>query len=78
MSASAVSALVSLLEFQEQRQRLFPSQGSLQWYLRSHKPGLVDAGALLMHAGKWWVSPAHFDQYILSAGAKAAHSQVGA
>ncbi len=75
MSASPLSALLQLSEYREQRQRPFPSAGSLQWYLRQHKAGLVKCGALLLIAGRWWVDPRHFDDYVIEAGAKAAQSQ---
>lgn len=75
MSAAAVSALVLLPEYREARQRLFPSEGSLQWYVRQHKPGLVNAGALLLHAGRWFVCAAAFDAYVIQAGQKAALAQ---
>lgn len=75
MSADGLSALVLLPEYREQRQRFFLSEGSLQWYVRSNKAGLVACRALLMHAGRWWVDADKFDAYIIEAGAAAAQAQ---
>ena len=76
MSANAVSALVLLAEYRESRQRFFPSEYSLQWYVRQHKQGLVQAGALLLHAGRWFADAERFDAFVIEAGSKAAQAQV--
>lgn len=78
MSDQGLLALVSLSEYREGRQRVFPSNGSLQWYLRQHKAGLVAAGALLLIAGRWQVAPDSFDAYVIRIGASDAKAQPAA
>lgn len=55
-----------------ERALVFPSKTSLDWILRQHKHHLVDAGALLMIAGRWSVLPEKFDGYVLEEGRRAA------
>lgn len=75
MLESSIAALVLLSEYREQRQRFFPSENSLQWYVRQHKRGLAGAGALLLHTGRWYVNAARFDAYVMEAAGKAAAAQ---
>lgn len=72
MTTQVDSALVSLPEYREQNQRLFPSEGSLQWYVRQHKQGLAKAGAILLHAGRWYVRADRFNEYVETIAAAAA------
>ena len=74
MHATEVASLVQLCEYREQRQHIFPSQSSLDWFLRKHRKGLVESGALLMLTGRWFVDPFSFDAYMVSAGGMAALS----
>lgn len=76
VSAADLAALVSPAEYREPRQRLFPSVGSLQWYMRQHRTELVEAGALLMIAGRWTLHADAFDAYVLAAGKAAALQQL--
>lgn len=76
MTPQGLSALASLPEYREQSQRLFPSEGSLQWYVRQHKPQLVEAGALLLHAGRWLVDVNKFNCYVIEAASAAAKRQL--
>lgn len=73
-----LSELVKLPDYGGSRQHVFPSRHSLDWFLRNHKPGLIQAGALLMVTGQWFVIPERFDAYVVEAGSKAAqrHSEV--
>lgn len=72
MSDSNLDQLVRLIDYAEQRKRLFPSTNSLQWYVRNHRQALIAAGALLMHCGQWHVHIARFDAYVIEAGRAAA------
>lgn len=78
MSTSSAANLLPLLDYWVGRQNLLPSRGSLQWYVRTHRPELVKAGALLMVGGRYIVDPGKFDAYIVAAGAKAAAGAPGA
>lgn len=76
---SAVSGLVLQQQYQEARRHLFPSDSSLVWYIRQHRPALADRGAILLIAGRWHVNADAFDAYVLDTGAAAAKRQaVGA
>ncbi len=78
MQTFDASALESFSDYRERRQRLFPSEGSLQWYLRQHKQGLAHAGAILLIAGRWYINAEKFDQYLMEAGqAKAVEAASG-
>ncbi|MBN8491156.1 MAG: hypothetical protein J0M00_06995 [Burkholderiales bacterium] len=78
MTPSDLSALLAPDEYRQARERLFASDGSFQWYVRRHKAALIDANALLMHAGRWWVHADKFDSFLLAAGAEAARQQLSA
>lgn len=67
-----VSSLMGLVDYGEKRSHLFPSVTSLAWFVRQNKEQLIERSALLMIAGRWFVSPAIFDSYILEAGKEAA------
>lgn len=54
------------------RLNVFPSQTSLNWFIRVHKAALIEGRALLKIGGRWLVSPAQFDRYVLDEGARAA------
>jgi hypothetical protein len=61
--------LVLLSAYREQRQHFFPSQGSLDWFLRRHRQGLVQAGALFLLSGRWFADLRTFDDYVMGVGA---------
>lgn len=72
MNTPILFSLLTPAQYREGRERVFQSDGSLQWYVRQHRAQLIDAGALLLHAGRWMVHPDQFDAYVLNAGASAA------
>lgn len=72
MDTTDVLKLAPLPEYRAQRQHIFPSQASLDWYLRKNRSGLVESGALLLLAGRWFVNAERFDAYLLQAGTEAA------
>lgn len=76
MSITSLVQLVALARYREQRQRLFPSDGSLQWFLRQNRAALINAGALLLIAGRYQVDADKFDAYVLTVGAEAAKKQL--
>lgn len=71
-----LSGLKTLQDYGSEREHIFPSKTSLSWFVRRHKTELVDAGALLMIAGRWYVDPDKFDSYVLAAASKAAATQI--
>lgn len=72
MQQATLSGLVKLAGFREQRQHLFPSKSSLDWFVRQNRGHLVEAGALLMHTGQWFVDPERFDECVVEVAQKAA------
>jgi hypothetical protein len=70
--------LVTLAQYREARQQIFPSDTSLDWFLRKHRPYLVAVGGLLMIAGRWLVSPMEFDAYVLANGRSTAQARTSA
>jgi hypothetical protein len=69
-----VTQLVPLPEIREARQHIFPSAGSLDWFVRRNRNGLIEAGAILLLTGRWFADPAKFDAFMLRAGGAAAHA----
>ncbi len=70
----ALNRLQLPAEYVAQRQHLFPSQPSFDWFVRRNRSALVQAGALLRPTGRWLVEPAAFDAAILTIGAQRAQS----
>lgn len=60
-----------------ERERLFPSQGALDWFVRQHKGALVRAGALVMLTGQWHAREQLFDAFVLQVGHEAAMRHAG-
>jgi hypothetical protein len=71
-----VMKLLLLANYREQREHVFPSKSSLDWFLRKHRAALVRAGALLLLTGRWFVDAPRFDAYLVEHGActAAAHA----
>ena len=76
--APTCDALVSPQVYQESRKHLFPSQQSLQWFMRTHKRELVEAGGLLLIAGRNVIAPAAFDALVLEDGRRKAGLRLAA
>lgn len=77
MNVPILFSLLTPTQYREGRERLFQSAGSLQWYVRQHRTALIDAGALLLHAGRWLIHPDQFDAYVMATGASAAKRSMG-
>lgn len=71
MSTPDINDLQLLHEYRAARLRLFPSESSAAWYVRTHRDRLVSAGALLKIANRTFVHPERFDQVVLDAGSAA-------
>ena len=70
--STRVAQLALPSEYRELRQHIFPSQASLDWYLRKNRSGLVQHGALLILTGRWFVDPEKFDVFVVETGSSAA------
>jgi len=59
-----------LYDYQQQRPALFPSRGSIDWWLRNpaHRKAVIDGGALLLIRGRWHVVPDRFDAAVMAQG----------
>jgi len=68
--------LLRLAVAQAALQHIFETPGSMQWYVRKHKPLLVERGALLLHAGSWYIDAQRFDQAVREIAADAARAQI--
>lgn len=69
---AGVAALVLRADYIAARPHIFPSEGSLEWYIRDHKTALIDSGAITLIRGRWLIDPAAFDAQVLKAGMTAA------
>lgn len=74
MNTTDVLKLTTLAEYRQQRQHIFPSQSSLDWYLRRNRSALVANGALLLLTGRWFVNAERFDTHVLQAATSAARA----
>jgi hypothetical protein len=61
--AQPLSRLAPLLPVHACLAHLF-SKSSMQWYVRKNKARLVEAGALLLHCGRWHVDLTVFGQVV--------------
>lgn len=71
-SASPLAGLLTLGQVPDKYPQVFPSVESVRWYLREHREGLEDAGALLVIRGRLNIVPGPFESYVLRAGQAAA------
>jgi hypothetical protein len=69
---TTLSHLQKLQEYRLERQHIFQSAGALDWFVRTHRSRLIDAGALMLLAGSWHVNPSAFDITVLEIGQQAA------
>lgn len=65
-------------QYRDTRQHMFPSEGSLQWYIRQHRDALVKSGAILIIAGRIQIHAERFDAYVIRQGKAAAQRCTGA
>lgn len=62
MGNTPLTPVKPLPAFWELHRPFFPSEGSLSWFVRTHKSRLVKAGALLLMRGAWHVDETLFEQ----------------
>jgi hypothetical protein len=65
-STSPLAALKRPKDYRIGREHVFPSDGSLEWYMRARRPELERAGALVRVGGIWYVHAPRFDEYLLN------------
>lgn len=73
----SLRALCRPNEYRQQREQMFPSAGSMEWYLRINRSALVESGALLLHAKQWFVVPEKFDGFVLERAQREAQRKLG-
>ena len=61
-------------EYRAARGKIFPTECSFGWYIRQRKDALIEAGAMLMIAGRWFVDPDVFDAFVVTYGKNEAKS----
>ena len=65
MTQIDIKSLVDLEAYRtDGRTTVFPSRSSLNWFIRSHKPALLAAGALAYPTGRQLISPEAFDSVV--------------
>lgn len=74
---NALGDLCRPAEYRQRREQVFPSAGSMEWYLRTNRAALVDSGALLLHAKQWFVVPEKFDGFVLERAQHEARRKLG-
>jgi len=53
------------------RTHIFPSEASLQWFIRKNKDLLIQASALLCPTGRTLIDANHFDEVVYTVGTNA-------
>lgn len=66
-TATPLDALSKLSSYRARREKFFPSDSSLQWYMRQHRMDLIACGAIVRQRGQWYVHEQRFDEYVLIA-----------
>lgn len=71
-ASTPLAVLLRPGEYRAQRGHIFPSEGSLEWYTRTHSAALQRAGAIVKVGGRWFIHEQHFDDFVLTGGKVAA------
>lgn len=66
--AHGLEALRRPEAYRAEREQIFPSDGSLEWYTRRHRRALEAAGALIRVGGRVFVHAPRFDEFVLDGG----------
>lgn len=75
MTTADITDLMPLPDYRVAREHLFPSQASLDWFLRKNKEALVSEGALLLLTGRWFAAPREFDRFMAELGTRNAYAR---
>jgi hypothetical protein len=76
--SETIQSLVPLLSYQKSREHIFPSEESARWQVRKHKAELIEAGALIIVAGRQMVVPERFDAAVFDIGRRLAAKKAAA
>lgn len=65
--------LQSLEEYRKSRSHIFPSYGSISWFIRQHREVLVRHNALSYPTRKLLINVTAFDEAVLTIGQQSVH-----
>ena len=65
--------LQSLEEYRKSRSHIFPSYGSIQWFIRQNREALVQHNALSYPTRKLLIHATAFDEAVLAIGQQSVH-----
>lgn len=66
--------LQSLDEYRKSRSHIFPSHGSIQWFIRQNREVLMEHNALSYPTRRLLIDSTAFDEAVLAIGQKAVHA----
>ena len=70
MEPNLISDIQSIMDFQKNNQKLFPSESSLRWFCRVNRKELVDQKALIFITGRVMVRSKQFIDCAVEIGAR--------
>ena len=65
---NSLLTLTNPIQYRIGREHIFPSDASLQWFIRKNKAALAKAGAVLKPAGHILINQNKFDAAVLEIG----------
>lgn len=73
---ASIAELVCMRDYQRSRVQCFQTTNAIQYFVRQHKPELVEVGALLFIQGQWFVDPRKFDNAVMTIGSNDARRKL--
>lgn len=68
MTTIDLPSLLSVADYQRQREHIFPSKPSIDWQIKSNRAALAECGALVFIAGALYLHPQKADQFFYDLG----------
>jgi len=68
VTPNSLLVLTNPMQYRNGREHIFPSDASLQWFIRKNKVVLAQAGAILKPAGHIMINQNKFDCAVLEIG----------
>lgn len=68
VTPNSLLVLTNPMQYRNNREHIFPSDASLQWFIRKNKAALAKAGAILKPAGHILINQNKFDDVVLEIG----------
>lgn len=65
---AVLGALVSIQDYQRANANVFPSRGSVEWFVRQHKLNLIEARAIYIITRRTLLHAQRFNAYVLKVG----------